>query len=154
MRISPSVSTLAAALALLVLPTALAAQTTGSTPNDTRPPGCRGTSTQASAITLARPDGDPIVIPSYSEVLSVQPGSPAERAGMRIGDLVVAQNGYDLVANPPPRPALAGDTVQLLVRRAGAEIPLTIVLGRWDPPQEAPGVTRVCRPVDGAAGNG
>jgi PDZ domain-containing protein len=148
MRLSPSVSTLAAALALLLLPTALAAQTTGSTPNASRPPGCRGTSSQTSAITAPGANGEPLVFPDYPVIVDVQPGSPAERAGMRVGDLVLVQDGRDLIANPPTEPRLAGDTVRFVVWRAGAEVPLTVVLGRWDPPEEAPGVTRVCRPVE------
>ena len=93
-----------------------------------------------------------MVFPSYPEIVDVQPGSPAALAGMRVGDLVVVQDGRDLVADPPPQPRLAGDTVQLVVWRAGAEVPLTVVLGRWDPPEEAPGVTRVCRPVGTGSG--
>jgi S1-C subfamily serine protease len=152
MRLSPSVSTLAAALVLLLLPAALPAQTTGSTPNAARPVGCRGTSSQTSSFTLPGPNGEPVEFPSYAEIVSVQPGSPAELAGMRVGDLVVVQDGRDLIADPPPQPRLVGDTVRLVVRRAGAEVPLTVVLGRWDPPQEAPGVTRVCRRVDTDSG--
>jgi S1-C subfamily serine protease len=150
MRLSPSASTLAAALALLVLPAALPAQatTTGSTPAATRPAGCRGTSNQNSSFTLARGDGTTVVFPDYPRIETVRPGSPAERAGMKSGDIVVLQNGRDLVGNPPEQPVLAGDTVVFTVRRGEVEIPITVVMGRWDPPQEAPGVTRVCRPLD------
>jgi membrane-associated protease RseP (regulator of RpoE activity) len=147
MRRSPSVSTLLAAIATLTLAPALAAQTTGSTPAASRPPGCRGTNTQTSSITLASPGGSPVVFPSYPQIESVQPGSPAEKAGMRPNDVVVLQDGRDLVGNPPTQPRLAGDTVVFVVRRGEVEVPLTVVLGRWDPPQEAPGVTRVCRPL-------
>jgi len=150
MRRSPSLPILAAAFALLLLPAALSAQT--AAPAGSRPPGCRGTNTQTSAFTLTRLSGGDVTFPSYGEIESVQPGSPAERAGMRARDVVLAQDGHDLVANPPAQPALAGDTVVFLVRRNGVEIPLTIVLGRWDPPQEAEGVTRVCRPLAANAG--
>lgn len=146
MRLSPSI--LPAALALLVLPAALAAQTPGSTPTASRPVGCRGTTTQSSSITLQ----GGVVIPSYGTIESVQPGSPAERGGMRYGDVVLMQNGRDLVGNPPAQPALAGDTVQFVVWREGREVTLTLVLGAWDPPQEAPGVTRICRPVQPTSG--
>jgi len=152
MRLSPSVCILAAALVLLPLPTALAAQTTGSTPDASRPPGCRGTSNQTSSITLPGPGGEPVVFPSYPRIESVQPGSPAALAGLRYGDLLLVQDGRDLVGNPPTQPRLAGDTVRLVVWRAGREVPLTVVLGRWDPPQEAPGVARVCRPVGAGSG--
>ena len=149
MRLSPSVSIFPTVLVLL-LPAALAAQT----PAASRPVGCRGTNSSTSTVTLGGgPNGAPVVIPSYSTVESVQPGSPAEAGGMKAGDIVLTQDGYDLVGNPPPRPALAGDTVQLVVRRAGNNVTLTLVLGRWDPPQEQEGVTRVCRPVTAGSGD-
>ena len=147
MQISPSASTLAKALVLLLLPAAAAAQTTGSAPDAPRPAGCRGTTSETSSFTLAGPNGQPVVFPSYPKIETVQPGSPAELAGMRRGDLVVVQDGRDLVADPPPQPRLAGDTVRFVVERDGVEVPITVVLGRWDPPQETPGVTRVCRPM-------
>lgn len=151
MRLSPSVSILPA-LTVLLLPAALAAQTPGSTPGAARPPGCRGTTSQTSSIAAPRPGGEPVVIPSYPTIETVQPGSPAALAGFRYGDMVVMQDGYDLVGNPPPRPALAGDTVQFVVWRGETRLTLTVVMGRWDPPQETPGVERVCRPL--AAGPG
>jgi S1-C subfamily serine protease len=95
---------------------------------------------------MTRQGGGNVTFPSYPVIESVQPGSPAERGGMRPYDVVLAQNGHDLVANPPAQPALAGDTVVFLVRRRDTEIPLTVVLGRWDPPEAAPDVPRVCRP--------
>jgi hypothetical protein len=146
MRLSPSLSALASALALLVLPAALPAQTSAPAPAAARPVGCRGTTSQTSSTTLPRGDGTFVEFPGYPRTETVQPGSPAERAGFRMNDVVILQNGRDLIGNPP-EPALAGDTVVFTVRRDGREIPLTVVLGRWDPPQEAPGVTRVCRPL-------
>lgn len=144
MRLSAFVST----LALLLLPGALAAQTA----NASRPVGCRGTTSQTSSITLTRTaDGQPVEFPDYPVIESVQPGSPAELAGFRYGDVVVVQDGRDLIANPPTQPRLAGDTVQFVVRRRDEEIPLTVVMGYWDPPQETPGVERVCRRVEGGS---
>ncbi|MFL5386348.1 MAG: PDZ domain-containing protein [Longimicrobiaceae bacterium] len=147
MRLSPSVSTLAAALALLVLPAALPAQTAAPTPAPSRPVGCRGTTSGTPSTGFPRGDGTFVVFPGYPKTETVQPGSPAEKAGFRRGDVVVLQDGRDLVGNPPEQPALAGDTVVFTVLRGTDYIPLTVVLGRWDPPEEAPGVTRVCRPV-------
>ena len=100
---------------------------------------------RCSCLGMKKMNSSGVTFPSYAEIERVQPGSPAELAGMRRGDIVVTQDGRDLVANPPTQPALAGDTVVFVVRRDDVEIPLTVVLGRWDPPQEAPGVTRVCR---------
>jgi hypothetical protein len=156
MRLSPSLS-IPAALVLLQLPAALAAQATtppASTPAAARPVGCRGTNSSTSSVTLARENAAPWVFPGYSVIESVQPGSPAERAGMRPFDIVVLQDGHDLIANPPAQPALAGDTVVITVRRNGVEIPLTVVLGRWDPPEAAEGVTRTCRPLAATPGGG
>jgi PDZ domain len=151
MRFSPSAAILPAVLALLLLPAALAAQTPGST-DAQRPVGCRGTNSSTSTLTFAGPTGEPVVFPSYPTIESVQPGSPAEMAGFKAGDLVTVQNGHDLVGNPPPRPALAGDTVQFVVWRDGRELTLTVVMGRWDPAEETPGVERVCRPLAAAPG--
>jgi hypothetical protein len=148
MRRSRSVSTLAAAFALVVLPAALSAQQApAAAPAATRPVGCRGTTSQTSSTTFLRADSVPVEFPGYPTIESVQPGSPAEKAGFRYGDMVVAQGGRDLIGNPPTQPALAGDTVVFVVRRNDVEIPLTVVMGRWDPPEAAEGVTRVCRPV-------
>lgn len=141
-------STLAAAFALLLLPAALAAQTTGTAPAGSRPVGCRGTSSESSSISGVGPGGQTVVIPSYPRIVDVQEDSPAEVAGMRYGDLVLLQDGRDLVANPPTEPRLAGDTVQLVVLRGETEVPITIVLGRWDPPE---GETRSCVRVDPAS---
>ena len=146
MRLSPPVSGIAAALAMIVLPTALPAQTPAAAAGQSRPPGCRGIVLDTNPIILAREGAPPLEWPDYPVIEEVQPGSPAALAGMRFGDRIILQNGRDVVGNPPP-PALAGDTVAFVVWRNGAEIPLTVVLGRWDPPDEAPGVTRMCRPV-------
>ncbi|HYH82041.1 MAG TPA: hypothetical protein VEX86_19700 [Longimicrobium sp.] len=154
MRLSPSVSTLAAALAVLVLPAALAAQSAGSTSSAPRPPGCRGTTVENSSLTLSRPNADPVEFPSYAVIETVQPGSPAELGGMKRDDIIVVQNGRDLVGSPPAQPPLAGDTVQYIVRRNDVEVPVTVVLGYWDPPQQAPGVTRVCRRMGSAPTGG
>jgi C-terminal processing protease CtpA/Prc len=145
MRISIPVG--AATAALLLLAPALAAQTAGTDPNATRPAGCRGTTTGQAAISGTNVRGEVVAFPSYPTIEDVQPGSPAEMAGMKPGDVVILQDGHDMVGNPPTQPRFAGDTVQFVVARGGRDIPLTVVLGAWDPPQEAPGVTRVCRPA-------
>jgi S1-C subfamily serine protease len=134
-----------AAFALLVLPAALAAQTPASTSAASRPAGCRGTLTQASSVSspLPGPDGQPIVIPSYSIVTEVYENSPAAAAGIKTGDMVLRQDGRDLVADPPSPPRLAGDTVELTVLRDGVILPITVVLGRWDPVEQVGDQPRV-----------
>jgi hypothetical protein len=143
------VSIFGAAFALLLLPAALAAQTAGPTAS-ARPAGCRGVTSESSSFEGVGPGGQRVVFPTYATVATVQKGSPAEVAGMQVGDIVILQDGRDVVGNPP-QPSLAGDTVQLVVVRGETEVPLTIVLGRWDPPE---GETRVCLPLDPAASRG
>lgn len=152
MRRSRSVSALAAAFVLLALPAALSAQqtpaaTSAAAPAATRSPGCRGTTSQTFSTTFLTADSVAVEFPDYPVIETVQPGSPAEKAGFRFGDVVVAQGGRDLIGNPPTQPALAGDTVVFTVRRKDVEIPLTVVMGRWDPPVAAEGVTRMCIPL-------
>jgi predicted metalloprotease with PDZ domain len=103
-----------------------------------------------ASVSAPRPNGPPIEWLDYPVIEDVQPGSPAETGGMRPGDKVLMMDGRDLVVSPPTKTFLAGDTVQFVVWRNDAEVPLTVVLGRWDPPQEAEGVTRICRPLTAA----
>ncbi|MBB4635297.1 hypothetical protein [Longimicrobium terrae] len=141
-------SILAPGLALLLLPAALVAQTAGPTPGGSRPGGCRGVNTESSSITGVWPGGKPVEFPSYPTVADVHKDSPAELAGMRRGDLIILQDGHDLVVDPPTQPSFAGDTVQLMVRRGDTEVPLTVVLGRWEPQS---GEERVCVRVEPAS---
>jgi len=150
MRLTPSVSAALTAVALLALPAAVHAQA-AAPPAASRPAGCRGTSTQTSSYTMTGTDGKNYTFPSYPVIAEVQPGSPAERGGFRFGDRLILQNGHDVVADTPP-PAFAGDTVVFTVRRDGNLVPLTVVMGHWDPPTEAPDVTRVCRPQTAPSG--
>ncbi len=68
------------------------------------------------------------------QVAGVERASPAARAGLRAGDVVLAVNGDRVesalglvraIAEEPP-----GTTVTLLVRRAGQEITLPVTVGR------------------------
>ena len=63
-------------------------------------------------------------------VLDVVPGSPAERAGLRPGDRIVAVNGRQLTTSAPYDQTWAqsrpGDAVELLVKRPGEPRPLDL----------------------------
>jgi len=65
-------------------------------------------------------------------VVEVMPGSPAEAAGLRPGDVLVALDGAPLADVRGYSRALkshqAGDTVELTVRRDGEEMTLTATL--------------------------
>jgi C-terminal processing protease CtpA/Prc len=67
----------------------------------------------------------------YPQITAVRSGSPADVAGLRVGDLLVQRDGRDLLAEgPPPATRLApGDTVVLLVRRDGRDETLRMVAG-------------------------
>jgi len=129
----------AALLALVAGAAPSGAQTV--TPQSAVVAGCRGYSFNSRTDE----SGLPIDYPVLTEL---QPGSPAERAGLRVGDLYVAQNGVSVFAWTPPgtRPPAPGDTVVMRVRRDGRELDVPVVVGRRDPPKSRDEVG-LCRPV-------
>jgi S1-C subfamily serine protease len=106
--------------------------------------GCRGDEIRVSAA-MKGPVGWPT---AYPVVTRVQPGSPAERAGLQVGDTIVTQGGVDLLAGRPPAQRFAvGDTIRMTVRRDGRTRAVALVLGRLSPPGAGAGRARGCRPV-------
>jgi regulator of sigma E protease len=68
----------------------------------------------------------PAVTPMVARVFS---NSPAEQAGLRRGDLVVAANGKPLLSQPALAEILTatkGAPVKLTIRRGGVDFPLTV----------------------------
>ncbi len=71
-----------------------------------------------------------ILPPLDATVVELMPNSPAERAGLKPGDRIVAVNGqpvtqfYDLIRLISPHP---GETLTLTVERDGTTIPLQVV---------------------------
>jgi Do/DeqQ family serine protease len=67
-------------------------------------------------------------------IARVEPGSPAERAGLRTNDLVVAANGAPMRSGTELRNRVGlsriGDEVELTVERAGAERTVTVRVER------------------------
>jgi membrane-associated protease RseP (regulator of RpoE activity) len=80
----------------------------------------------------------PPFMPDYGEVaalvLGVVQGSPAERAGLRRGDLIVAVDGEPLARDGTLSRRLRqygpGDEIELLVRRVGREFAVEVRLGQ------------------------
>ena len=75
-------------------------------------------------------------------VYQVQPGSGADRAGLRQGDVITALNGTTIddpntfrnaIASSPP-----GTEVTLTVKRGGSERQVRATLGEFTPPAERP----------------
>ena len=64
------------------------------------------------------------------EVSSVEPGSPAEKAGLRRGDAVLTIGGYDAQNAPLVTLLKPGATIALKVRREGTAREVTAVVGR------------------------
>ena len=63
-------------------------------------------------------------------VQDVEPGSPAEKAGLKTGDRIVAVNGRELTTSAPFDDVYAtarpGDAVEFTIARKGAPLPITI----------------------------
>ena len=67
---------------------------------------------------------------------AVAPGSPAEKAGLKEGDIITKVNGVELKKGTSLVGELSqsvpGDTVELTILRGGKEQPLKVTLGRYD----------------------
>ncbi len=71
----------------------------------------------------------------FLTIISPIPGSPAEKAGLRNGDQIIAVDGQDMTGISPEvvrRKVLgpAGTTVELTIRRLGVEKPFTVKITR------------------------
>jgi predicted metalloprotease with PDZ domain len=75
-------------------------------------------------------------------VTEVRPGGPAERAGVRVEDVILAMDGETLGPEPARRVVQlmggveAGDTVALAVRRDGQELTVRVVAERGRLPRD------------------
>jgi len=79
-----------------------------------------------------------------AEVMEVVPESPAEEAGLRQSDLILAVDGEKVTGETPLVMLIVayepGDTVVLTIERDGQEREIGVELGEW-PAQEEPGAT-------------
>lgn len=80
----------------------------------------------------ARDRGALIYSPSGKTGLAVLSGSPADRAGLRIGDVVIAVNGVEVNLDRPLSVAIGalkkGETATLLLLRDGKELTVSVTL--------------------------
>jgi serine protease Do len=101
--------------------------------------GWLGVAIQPLTPELAKSFG--LAEPKGALVASVNPGSPAERAGLKAGDVIVAYNGKP-VETPRVLPVLVantevGKTVDLTVMRDGTERPVRVTVGNLADSREA-----------------
>ncbi len=91
--------------------------------------------TKASAFgsgQVARDRGALIYSPSGQTGLAVLSGSPADKAGLRFGDIVIAVDGREINLDNPLSVAIGrfakGDTAELLILRNGLEQKISVAL--------------------------
>lgn len=142
-------------LAAVWLSTSAADAQTFSSPVDPGQ-GCRGFSFTISGGGAAVGGG----LKDFPIVVAVPPGSPAEQAGIRVGDKLVSVNGHNLIATSmeiaggtePPNfwRFPAGTEIPVVLLRNDTELSVRLVLGkREDGPPQAGGAPR-CLPAEAA----
>lgn len=86
----------------------------------------------AASHNIARDRGALIYTPSGKQGLAVLLGSPAEKAGIRIGDIIIAVSGKEINLDFPLSVAMSsfhkGDTITLRVLRNGSERDISTTL--------------------------
>lgn len=96
----------------------------------TRPTGWLGIHYSAEAKIDEAGEGLRISYNSYPIIEAVEPGSPAERAGLQVGDTLLAFNGHDFVRRGVPMARLLRPGERLAIRlRRNARRTVTVTVG-------------------------
>jgi S1-C subfamily serine protease len=86
----------------------------------------------AAAMNLPREEGALVYSPSGKQGLAIISGSPAEKAGIKIFDIIVKVNNRDINLDNPLSNVLSqykkGDSIELSILRDGKEIKITAIL--------------------------
>ncbi|MCR4341969.1 MAG: PDZ domain-containing protein [Gemmatimonadaceae bacterium] len=110
-------------LAGAALPLVAGAQATGGTRSSllSKPEGWLGIHYSAEAKIDQTGEGLRISYNSYPVIEAIEPGSPAERSGLQVGDTLIAFNGYDFVRRGVPMASLLrpGERLSIRLRRDG-----------------------------------
>lgn len=123
-------------IAGLAIPAAMPAQQTSApTPTAraaplTRPTGWLGIHYSAEAKIDEAGAGLRIAYNSYPIIEAIEPGSPAERAGLQVGDTLLAFNGHDFVRRGVPMARLLRPGERLSIRlKRNARRTVTVIVG-------------------------
>ncbi len=98
-----------------------------------RPAGWLGVSTVDVSDLRLTPAGRVVRYCAYPIVVSVEPGSPADRAGLASGDTIVAYAGRDLLRSGEivlDELLVPGETVRVTVRRDGRTLVKPVLIGQ------------------------
>lgn len=109
-----------------------------------RPTGWLGIHYSAEANVDQTGEGLRISYNSHPVIEAIEPGSPAERAGLQVGDTLIAFNGHDFVGRGVPMASLLRPGERLAIRlrrnatrtvrvRVGERPPGAFVYGRLSP---------------------
>jgi putative serine protease PepD len=83
-------------------------------------------------VAAAKAGGRAVAVEAGAYITGVEPGTPAERAGLRIGDVVVRVEGAPVTSaaqlGSVIRQQRPGDTVNVVVNRDGTEVPVRATL--------------------------
>jgi serine protease Do len=86
----------------------------------------------ASANNLARDKGALIYSPSGKQGLAILAGSPAEKAKLRIGDIITAVDGIEINVQNPLSNLISkfkkGDEIKIIILRDGKEMEVILIL--------------------------
>jgi S1-C subfamily serine protease len=108
-------------LAAAALPAVAGAQATAGTRSAllSRPTGWLGIHYSAEAKIDETGEGLRISYNSYPVIEAIEPGSPAERSGLQVGDTLIAFNGHDFVRRGVPMASLLrpGERLSIRLRR-------------------------------------
>jgi len=135
------------------LPVLAGAQATPPAPSPrsaplARPTGWLGVHYSVEAKIDETGEGLRISYNSYPVIEAIEPGSPAERAGLQVGDTLIAFNGYDFVRRGVPMTRLLRPGAKLSIRlKRSASRTINVTVG--EPP---PGTFGIRMTTPGAQG--
>lgn len=99
----------------------------------------RGAYLGVSVISMNEAVAQAYGLPTGSKVSEVESGNCAEKAGIQVGDIIIAIGGYDVASNSDLLSILRkfepGDTTTITVYRSGQEIDLSITLDEKPAPE-------------------